>query len=430
MSRFQIVLLVVFGFFIIVAVLTFALYRGGSAGQVNVTIWGDYTSSDFNSILNNSGLLQDREVIIRYVEKSSGTLEREWTEAVAAGRGPDLVILPHDQVYKNRSKLVPIPYQSISERDFRDTFVEASEVFLAPEGVYALPVSIDPLVLYYNRDILSSSGIPKPISYWDEIYTTATTLTKRDGANNITQSTIALGTTGNIKNAKDILSLLFIQAGSPVTTFVGQGESRELRSALSSNEGLSVRPADAALDFYTQFSNPSKSFYSWNRVLPEAQTNFSSGDAAYYIGFASELLEVRGKSPTLNFSVAPVPQSRVSGRTTTFGRVKGVAISRGTLSPEAALLAGLRLVSREFSTAVTQTLLLPPARRDLLEARPSDSVWPVFYDAALQSKNWLDPSTDETRNTFYSLVESITSGRARTSEAVNQASRELDAIIN
>jgi ABC-type glycerol-3-phosphate transport system substrate-binding protein len=425
MSKFQIVLLGVFGFFILVAVLVFSLYKGSSGGASAVMVWGDIPSNDFNNFLGNAGLTQDSTLLIQYEEKSPNSIESEFTEALAAGSGPDLIIISQDKFWKNRNKLIPIPYKSISEREFTDTFVEASEVFMTQDGIYALPISIDPMVLYYNRDLLSTAGLSRPLSFWDEIYAQSASLTKKDAAGNLTTSAVALGETRNIAHYKDILSLLLLQAGTPITGFFGG----ELRSYLSYNPDLPTVPADSALDFYTQFTNPTKAYYSWNRTLPEAQTRFTAGDLAYYLGFASELRDVRGKSPTLNFSVVSVPQSRVSGRAITFAKVRGIAISRGTKNPAAALTAASRMVSPESASILSQTLGLPPARRDLLEEKPSDAIFPTFYTAALQSKVWLDPNDEGTEKIFKDMVDTIASGRARTTETVNRASQELDAII-
>ncbi len=426
MTKFQIILLVVFGFFIVVAVAVFALYRGGAnSAQATVTIWGDLPRENMNLLLNSPVFSGDRALNIRYVEKAEETLESEWTEALASGSGPDLIILSQDQYWKNKSKLTAIPYQSVSEKNFKDTFVEAGEIYLSTEGTYGLPLIIDPLVLYYNRDLLSSAGIPKPLSYWDEIYKQTVDLTKRDKAGNLAQSTIALGVTDNIPHAKDILSLLLIQAGTPITNFSGDN----LRSVLSVDFGLAVTPADAALDFYTQFSNPTKAYYSWNRTLPDAQTHFASADSAYYLGFASELRALRNKNPTLNFSVAPMPQSRVSGKTVTTGRLYAVSISRGTRNPSASLMALLKLISLESVSSLSQTIFLPPARRDLLSQQPSDAIMPIFYNASLQSRSWMDPDPQGTEKVFSDMIQAVTSGRARTSEAVSKANRELEALI-
>lgn len=425
MSKFQIILLIIFGIFIVASVAAFSLYRGGARKNVSVTVWGDISSYDFNLLLNTPVFTQDQTLSVSYVEKSAETIETEFTEALARGAGPDLVIITNDKFWKERPKLTLISYGTISERDFKTTFIEEGELFLTPGGIYALPLSIDPLVLYYNRDLLSTAGQAQPMRYWDEIYAAASNLSKRDAAGNLVLSVMALGEAKNISNAKDILSLLLLQAGTPITSFVGS----ELRSQISSNFSLPVSPSVAALDFYTQFSNPTRAYYSWNRSLADAQTHFTSGDSAYYLGFASEFRVLKNKNPTLNFGVSLVPQSRVSGKTITFGRLRGVAISRGARNPGAALTLLTRLVSKEAALSLSKTMFLPPARRDLLSLRPTDAVLSVFYDAALQSKGWLDPSPLATGTIFREAIESITSGRARTVEAVDKASREVDALI-
>ena len=280
------------------------------------------------------------------------------------------------------------------------------------------------MVLYYNRNKLSAAGHARPIAYWDEIYAAATDLSKRDNAGNLVSSVISLGEAVNIPNAKDIFSLLLFQAGTPITAFVGS----ELHSQISARSN-SASPGESALDFYTQFSNPGKAYYSWNRSLIDAQTHFTSGDSAYYIGFASELRALKNKNPTLNFAVTSVPQSRVSGKTITFGRLRGVAISRNSKNPAMALSVATKIVSQDSAKALSEIMQLPPARRDLLSTRPSDSTLSVFYDASVQSRGWLDPDTKTTKNIFHQMIESVTGGRARTLEAINKANGEINELI-
>jgi len=425
MSKFQIILLAAFAVSIVLGVAAFSLYRGSSNQGVAMTVWGDIALQDFSLLLDAPAISQDRAFTVSYVEKSAGTIEAEFTEALARGTGPDLVILTQDKLWKNKSKLSIIPYESISERDFGTTFIEEGELFLDEEGIYALPLSIDPMVLYYNRDLLSAAGQARPIAYWDEIYKAAANLSKLDAAGNLVSSVMALGEARNIHHAKDILSLLLLQAGTPITSFVGS----ELRSQISANFGTPTSPAEAAFDFYTQFSNPTRAYYSWNRSLVDAQTHFTSGSSAYYLGFASELRVLKNKNPTLNFGISLVPQSRVSGKTITFGRLRAVAISRGSSNPSLALALATKLVSKEATLSLAEILVLPPARRDLLSLRPTNAISSVFYDAALQSKGWLDPDTIMTDAIFRTAIESITSGRARTLEAINKANSEIEALI-
>ena len=425
MSKFQIILLAVFGVFFVLGVVAFSLYRGSGGENVAMTVWGDIAPEDFGLLLTTSAISQDRMFSVNYVEKSTETIEAEFTEALARGTGPDLIILTQDQLWKNKAKLLAIPYTSINERDFKTAFIEEGELFLDETGIYALPLSIDPLVLYYNRDLLSNARQAQHIQYWDEIYAAATNLSKRDAAGNIVLSVMALGEARNIPHAKDIFSLLLLQAGTPITGFV----NKELRSQISNSYGLLVSPGETALDFYTQFSNPTKVYFSWNRSLIDAQTHFTSGDSAYYLGFASEFRVLKNKNPILNLGISTVPQSRVSGKSITFGRLRAVAISRGASNPAIALALANKLVSREVALSLSQILSLPPVRRDLLSFKPNDAILPVFYDAALQSKGWLDPDSTATKTIFSEAIESVTSGRARAVEAINKASREIEALI-
>lgn len=425
MSKFQLILLIVFGAFIILAVLIFSFSRGGGSSQANITIWGPLSAVDFNSWAENAGLNASGNITYQYEEKEPASIGEELTEALAVGAGPDLVILPHSEVWKARTKLLLIPYASVSESDYKNVFVEEGELFLTAEGTYALPLFVDPMVLYWNRDLFTKAALTRPIAYWDEIYAASQALTEKDNAGNIITSPLALGETRNIPHAKEILSLLMLQAGTPITSVETEG----LRSVLSSNFNLPLSPAVAALDFYTQFSDPGKQFYSWNRSLLPAQTSFISGDSAMYLGFASELPELRAKSPTLNLAAAPVPQSRASGKSLTYGELYGIAISRGAGNPGVSLSAALRLVSRESALSLSELTGFAPVRRDILSTRPSDSFKAVFYEAAIQAKGWRDPDSDKTRTIFTNLIDSVTSGRARSPEAVIKADRELQAII-
>ncbi len=425
MSKFQIILMVVFGAFIVVAVIVFSSYRGASGGDTRVTIWGDIPSFDFNQLLSTPEFSSNKAFSVIYREISASSIDTEFTEALARDAGPDLIILTQDRFLENKPKLLVIPYEAYSERDFKNTFIEEGELFLDRNGIYAIPLLIDPMVLYYNRDMLSAAGRANPIGYWDEIYASAADMSKKDIAGNLISSVMALGESRNIPHAKDILSLLMLQAGTPITRII----ENDLRAQISESFNLPVVPGEAALEFYTQFSNPTKIFYSWNRSLIDAQTHFTSGDSAYYLGFASEYRILKNKSPNLNFGVAPVPQSRVSTRVTTFGNLRGIAVARGTRNPAIALEVARKLTSASSEKQLSDALFLPPTRRDLLARKPTDAVLSVFYDSALQSRGWLDPSDKQTETVFREAIESVTSGRARVQEAVGKMNRDLDAII-
>ncbi|MBX4195393.1 extracellular solute-binding protein [Candidatus Parcubacteria bacterium] len=426
MSKFQIGLLVVFGVFILLAVILFSTNRGSSVDGAKLSVWGTLSEYDFNNMITNSGLGRSDTLSFSYTEKPEGKLSADFTEALAEGNGPDLIILPLENLLKDKNKLMLIPNASVKPSDFVSTFIKEGELFETAEGTYALPMYIDPMVLYWNRDLFAKASLATPPVYWDQIYDYISKLTVRDNAGNITQSAIALGEAKNIPHAKEVLSLLMLQAGTPIVIDSGIG----LRAGLIDSFGQSVIPAQAALDFYTQFANPQKSFYGWNRSLVTADTHFASGKSAMYLGFASERPVLKAKNPTADIAVAPVPQSRVSSKVITFGRIYGVAIARSARDGAAALSGVLALASKESAAALSGATPLVPARRDLLSQKPVDPFGSVFYGAALQARGWLDPDSDKSQKIFTDMIESVTSGRQRVEEAVRTAQSALDALLS
>jgi len=427
MTPFQLVLTGIFATFIIIGVAFFALFRGGNnSGPVsNVAIWGLMSESQFSQLLETTGLSENPSFKITYARANPDTYDQDFIEILARGQAPDLIMIPHTSLLRHRDKLLAIPYTSYPERDFRNNFIQEGEIFLSPDGVLALPIIVDPLVMYWNRTLFSNAGIAVPPKYWDEFFNLTERMVKKDQAFNITQATLAFGEYQNVTNAKAILSTLIMQAGSPIATRTGDSVS----SVLSSTFNQPIIPAEAAVNYYTEFSNPVKSFYSWNRSLPSSRDYFTAGDLAVYFGFASELDFISAKNPNLNFDAAVVPQSRGGAETITFGNIMGLAIPRASQNPSAAFAVASLLTSLESIQEVSLLVGLPPVRRDVLSNKPSDPFLATFYDSALWSRGWLDPDRNATSQIFKTMIESITSGQKRVSGAVQEASSSLQKLL-
>lgn len=425
MSKFQVVLLVVFGAFIVIAVILFSQNRGSSVAKTNLTIWGSLSAYDFSDLVATAGLSKDGSISYSYTEKTESSLSKDFTDALAVGKGPDLIIIGVDSVVSESEKLVLIPNESVKPADYASTFIKEAELFQTTLGTYALPFYVDPMVMYWNREMFAKASLAVPPVYWDQIYTYITKLTTKDGAGNVTQSAMALGEAKNIPHVKEIMTLLLLQAGTPITTFSGES----LRSTLLENNGSAQVPSLSALEFYTQFANPQKSYYSWNRSQVSAENHFTSGKSGMYLGFASELPTLKAKNPTMDIGVSPVPQSRASGKSITSGKLYGVAVVRATRDLSGAIAGALALVSKESVSTLANITPVIPARRDLLSAAPTDPAGFTFYGAALQSYWWRDPEPKATKKIFVDMVESVTSGRARVDEAVSTANTALNNLL-
>lgn len=425
MTKFQVILIGVFALFLIVGVIVFSAYKGSSQNAVPVVIWGTIPKNSFDNIIKETTLYQSKEYNIQYIEKTEENFDADFIESLASGDGPDLFMLPSEKILKHQNKIFAIPYDVYTIRQFRDSFIEGAEIYLVPDGVLALPILADPLVMYWNRSIFTDAKLTEPPKYWDEFYSLATTITKKDGALNISRSAVAFGEYINISHAKEIVLNLAMQAGTPVTTWNGS----KVAVVFTGSFNKPIMPAEAAVNFYTEFGNPSKTSYSWNRSLPDSVNYFLSGDLALYFGFASEISTLQLKNPNLNFDVAMVPVSREGGTNVSIARFNALAVTKSSKNPNGAFSVATILSGTSGAKAISKTLRLSPVRRDLLGQRSTNAYEIIFNNSAIRAKGWLDPQPAETNSIFKNMIESITSGRARTGEAIFRAQNELSALL-
>ncbi|OGG47270.1 hypothetical protein A2671_01885 [Candidatus Kaiserbacteria bacterium RIFCSPHIGHO2_01_FULL_49_13] len=429
MKTFNIVVLGVFIFLAVAGVLVFSGFGGfgRNSNQIGrVVVWGTLQSPIMESLFTSIRDERDDFSGVSYVEKDPRTYDRDLVEAIAAGKGPDLFLLEQDHILSLQDKVLRIPYANFSERAFKDSFIEEGELYLGAEGSIGLPFTVDPLVMYWNRDIFAATGIANPPKFWDEFLTLAPKLTKRTAANTIERSAAPLGEYSNNPSAKALLATLFMQAGTPIVAPTDDGV---LHSVLDDRLNLPLPPAEAVLNFFTEFSNPSKAAYSWNRALPNARDMFTAGDLALYFGFASELPQIRNANVNLNFDVAQLPQVRDAKSAAVYGRMNALSIPKGALNVQGAANAALVLTSVDTLQKLGEVAVLPPVSRALLQTPPSESYKNVFYLSALIARAWFDPNAERTDAIFKTLVEDVTSGRARLSDAVANASRDLENLL-
>lgn len=431
MTKFQIIFFGTLIVIVLAAVIIFSLGRTSNTTHNTVVMWGQVSSSDFAKLQQNIKEKTGTDLNVNYVQKTPAQLDSGLAEAIAAGTGPDLILLPQDLIVKQGNKILPISYQTYSERTFKDTFIQEGELYLTSAGILGLPFQVDPMVLYWNRDMLSAAGIANPPKNWTELPTFISKLTKKDEAFNISKSAIALGEFSNVTNAKNVIATLIMQAGNPITQISSLQRLESQLNNRSANQ--KTAPAESALNFYTQFSNPSLPVYTWNRSLRNSGDAFTAEDVALYPGFASEYKNIEAKNPNLNFDVTLMPQVSLSQNTngtkvTSFGNMLAIAIVKTTPYPTDALAAAETLTGIQSEAMWRQISGLPPTRKDLLSQNPGDDKMSVFYTAAIQSSAWLDPNSAATNGIFQELVDSISSGQRTVSEAINTASLELDAL--
>ena len=221
------------------------------------------------------------------------------------------------------------------------------------------------------------------------------------------------------------MSLLILQAGGSITR---KDSTERLVPALSARTvGQTSQATESALRFYSEFADPSKTHYSWNRSLPSSRAAFAAGDLAIYFGYASEARVIARTNPNLNFAAAPVPQSK-NRNSVNVARVYALAVSRTSRNPLGARTAATLIGDTPVARALSIALDIPSARRDVLAEKSVDENV-LFESQAIIARSWIDPNPEKTDDIFRAMIEAVTSGVARYGEAISKADQQMAQLI-
>ncbi len=433
MSNFKIILISIFIAGAVLGILVFSgiINIGSSTTSTNVegtaTMWGTIDGRAVAPFFDDYDL-RNTKVKVVYTQMDESTFADNLVEAIASGTAPDLVLLPDNLLWRFDDKLVHLPYATIPERTFTDTFVTGANIFLTGDGVLALPFAGDPLVLYYNRDILEGAGIAKVPQDWVSFADSVKKLTKHQDNLSFAQNGVAFGTYKNIVHTKDIFALLFLSASNPFITRASSGPLPHFGVIGSSSE---ITSAISATNFFLSFSDPAKDVYSWNAGEPRDRDAFVQGRLAYYFGTSSELPLLRALNPNLNFDVAMPPRSP-NGSPVTTGRFYGVAIPKTAKNKDLSYAAGTLLTNTQASMALIEkagtTLALMPVRRDVLAQKKADDQYiSLFYNLMLVMRPWFDPDPVASGSILQTLINDVTSGFLTTDQALSKAASQVQA---
>ncbi len=434
MSSFKTITLAVCIVVTVVGVLIFSgiINIGGNSSTAavegSVTLWGTFSSRDMSPLIQEYNL-RNQKMPMTYVEKNPATFTDDLVEALASGTPPDLVILPDNLIGRFEDKITHISFATLPARTFADTFISGASIFSSTTGTMAIPWAADPLVLYYNKNLVEGAGIVKVPVSWQEFSDTVPALTQKRDDMTLIQSGTALGTFSNIAHAKDLIAMLFLQSGNK---FISNGNPVVASFGAISITASTASVGPEAINFFTAFANPVNDVYSWNAGQPLDRDAFTRSSLAYYFGTASELPSIAAANPNLRFDVALPPQSTPLTPSTT-GRMYGIAIPKTAPNQLLSYTAATAFANPAGATALVEkagtTLALVPVLREVLAKKPeSDPYLALFYRAALLQKTWFDPNPVRTNEIFATVVREVTSGIATAGQALSKAEAQVIAL--
>jgi multiple sugar transport system substrate-binding protein len=432
------------------------------AQPLTLKVWGVFDDSDsFNSIFNDYRTLHPY-VSIEYRKFRYDEYADEILDALAEDQGPDIMFLHDTWMREWQPRLLPAPSSVslafievkgglkkerivtlkslpvLTQSQLKNNFVDAvaadaiipteqsdPRLPLVPQ-IYGLPMSVDTMVLYYNRDLLNAAGIAQPPTYWKDFQEDVKLLTKLDETGAIIQSGAAIGTSANVERADDILALLMMQNGTAMTDSDGVATFDRYTTE---TQGQDLPPGAVALVFYNDFANPTKEVYTWNANMPDSLQAFADGRTAFFFGYQYHLEQIRQLNPKLNFGISSMPQIE-GNKPMNYANYWLAAASKKTEHPDEAWDLLQFMTKAEEAQKYVQTAKKPTALRSLVNSQLEDLDLAVFAAQVTTARTWYR-GTDAaaTEEAMLEMIDSMLEGDADPKRIVELGATKVNQTV-
>ncbi|MCX6745526.1 MAG: extracellular solute-binding protein [Candidatus Parcubacteria bacterium] len=424
--------------------------QAGPPKPITLEYWKVYEESS-----NVSDLISDYQkihpyVTVNYRNFTPQEYETEILRALAQDRGPDIISLHNTWLRKYQDLLSPLPSQVTLQYQIsrgtiqKETFTESRKQntltikdlrALFPDVVYnnevinnqiyGLPLSIDTLVLYYNRDLLNNAGLAQPPKTWEQFSDQVIKLTKLDIKGNVLQAGAALGTAANTERFFDILGLIMMQNNTPMTNEQGTPTFNQTPQGYT----RTVSPAAEALNFYNSFASPGNQVYTWNDQMPNSLTAFMTGKTAFFFGYAYQLSIIKAQAPKLNFAISPVPQ--ISEQPTNYANYWVETVTKKSQHiNEAWDFITYITTNAETNKKFLDASHLPCALRNLIQAQADDIELSPFGSQLLTAKSWYKgKDAQKTEDIFKDMINQNLQSILTPEEIINRAVSKVNQTL-
>jgi ABC-type glycerol-3-phosphate transport system substrate-binding protein len=341
---------------------------------------------------------------------------------IAEGTGPDIFSMPQTWIANNYKKLTPAPTDLIPEEAYKNTFLDIAWKDLAyktgenetPE-IYGVPLSIDTLAVYYNKDHFEKK-IPeqgKPSNSWIGLNADILKLKELDADNKLLIAGAQLGNPSYQARTMDIILNILLQSQT------------KLYDKSYKNIRLTSQDVVDAFEYYTNFANPqSPSFTALELATSESAIDqFVKGEISMLLDYSHAYKDIidrikiyeRANKQTIDptsVRISKLPQlSDNPNDEINLASYFVETVSRTSKHPRESWAFLRFLVSQESLRSYYKTGgFKPTSRRDLINEQKQNAIYRPFVEQLGFARTF--PMTDQTsyRNYFDNAVTKIIEG--------------------
>ena len=418
-------------FIVVLLALSFLSFSCGGGGNqqpkdIVLQFWDPFENTENFQPFFDDFQQKYPNIRIEYTKKDIATYNEDLLNALAAGTGPDIFSINNSWLPKYSDKLTPAPQKIWQFKDYKDAFVDtAVNDFTQEQNIYAVPLYVDSLALYYNKDILGTNSIATPPKTWGELAQDAQKIRRGDRTGYFTVSGLAAGTNSNVNRAMDIVYLFMLQKGAVPYS---EDRTRPTFAQPIDRDGKNLNPGQEALSFYTSFANPNGPNYNWNLRSDYSIDAFTNGRAAFLYSYSYTIDTLRKKNPNLNFDVAGAPQPALDQPAVNFANYWGEAVGKQSKNQDAAWSFLKFISSKDSLDKYYVRHKLPASRKDLIALQISDPDIGVFANSNLTAKSFYKPDPDKLDDIFGSMIDGVILKGLSIRDALTQAEQQAETL--
>ena len=408
---------------IFIIIIITVIWRKRNPQPVTLEVWGFLDQADvFTSLVNNFQKLYPY-ITVNYTLKEQQNYEEELLKAFADNKAPDIFMVLGNWIPEYQDKIYPLDMEKdkdLNLKTIKEYYPEIifQELVVKQKYLAGIPLSIDTLALFYNKDIFNHFNIALPPKTWEELISLIPTLRAIDENNNLTRPAIALGTYNNVNWGTDILSALMMQFGSDIVDIENRLATFNHKSK-SGNTFKSI--GEEALEFYLQFAKPKNKNYTWNSSFTNSVISFSKSKTAMIIGYSRAIDFIKKQNPQLNFGISNLPNFAHSLYQINYGTTINLVVSNRSKNPRDGWLFLKYLTQNEVADKYFNLTKRPPARRDLIANYLNDPTVGVFISQSLSAKSFYQFDFAKIKAIFEEMIYSAGTKKIKPAEVVNNA---------